>query len=301
MSLKNIDLNLFVLFEVIYDAGNLTQASHILNVTQPAVSNALARLRAQVGDPLFVHSGKRMNPTATADELIGPVRQALRLLQGTVDREPLFEPSESKKVIRLSIGDVGEAIILPRFAQILQVEAPQMKISVYQVERKLIGKKLAANEIDFAIDIPTTVEGQLMQVSLTSDQQVCVVAPNHALASNLELSLEDYLACNHIHVSSRKKGGGVADLGLGKLGVSRNILVRLQHYQAAFALLENSNLLLTAPKSLAGLYPCKSFELPFVTPNLDLSLYWHKSTERSGVNNWVRAKLQEATLGSSCV
>jgi len=297
MSLKNIDLNLFVLFEVIYDAGNLTQASHILNVTQPAVSNALARLRAQVGDPLFVHSDKRMNPTATADELIGPVRQALRLLQGTVDKEPHFEPRESKKIIRLSIGDVGEAIILPRFVEILQEEAPQMKINVFQVERKLIGKKLAANEIDFAVDIPTTVEGQLMQLSLTSDHQVCVVTLGHVLASNSEISLEDYLSCGHIHVSSRKRGGGVADIGLGSLGVSRNILVRLQHYQAGFALLEKSDLMLTAPRSLADLYNVKSFELPFAAPNLDLNLYWHKSAERSGVNNWVRNKLQQAALG----
>lgn len=295
MNLRNIDLNLFVTFEVIYDAGNLTQAAHILNVTQPAVSNALARLREQVGDPLFVHAGKRMNPTATADELIGPVRQALKLLQGSVEREVVFEPQESKKVIRLSIGDVGEAIILPKFVEILQEQAPQMKINVFQVERKSIGKKLAANEIDFAIDIPMTVEGQLRQVSLTSDSQVCVVSRNHLLASRDVVGLDDYLSSSHIHVSSRLKGGGVADIGLGKLGVSRNILVRLLHYQAAFALLDKSDLVLTAPKLLADLYPFKIFDLPFIAPNLDLNLYWHKSTERSGVNNWIRAKLQEAT------
>ncbi|MBL4906993.1 MAG: LysR family transcriptional regulator [Sneathiella sp.] len=294
MKLRNFDLNLFVTFEVIYDSGNLTQAAQILNVTQPAVSNSLARLRDRIGDPLFIHAGKRMNPTATADELIGPVRHALELLQGSIERDVEFDPAQSTKIIRLSIGDVGETVLLPRFVEKIRKSAPHIKINVFQVERRSLAKQLAANEIDFAVDIPMPVEGQLRQISLMSDHQVCALSETHPLASKSAITLEEYLSSEHIHVSSRRKGSGVADIELNKLGVVRNNVVRLQHYLAAFALLEQTELLLTTPASLARPYRCKIFDLPFEAPNLDLQLYWHKSSERSSESNWIRHKLLEA-------
>ncbi len=296
MKLRDLDLNLFVTFEVIYDAGNLTQAAQILNVTQPAVSNALARLRDRIGDPLFIHSGKKMNPTATADELIGPVRQALQLLQGSVAKDALFDPSKSAKTIKLSIGDVGETILLPKIVEKIRSQAPHIKIHVFQVDRRSLAKSLAANEIDIAVDIPTPVEGELRQISLMSDHQVCALSETHPLAKKADLSLFDYLESEHIHVSSRRKGGGVADIELSKLGKIRNNVVRLQHYQAAFALVEQTDLLLTTPASLARPYRCKIFDLPFKAPNLDLHLYWHKSSERSSESNWIRGQMQEAVL-----
>ena len=91
--LKNFDLNLFVVFEAIYTHGNLTLAAQVLNVTQPAVSNTLARLRDRLDDPLFIHAGKKMNPTPMAQKMIGPVRQALRLLQSGISAvRVLFAP-----------------------------------------------------------------------------------------------------------------------------------------------------------------------------------------------------------------
>ncbi len=286
-----------MIFEVIYDSGNLTQAANILNVTQPAVSNALARLRSQVGDPLFIHAGKRMNPTAAADELIGPVRQALKLLETGLERDQEFNPAEIRKTVRLSIGDVGESIILPRFIATLRREAPSIRVHAFQLERRSLGQKLAASEIDFAIDIPMQIDGQLRQVSLLSEHQVVALSEKHPLAAGKTLTLEEYLSEEHIHVSSRKKGGGVADLGLSRLGRTRQNVVRLQHYQAAFSLLAQSRYLLTTPVSLTELYPCRVFDLPFEAPDLELQLYWHHSSEQSGVNNWIREKLIEAARG----
>jgi len=292
--LHTIDLNLFVLFEVIYDTGSLTQTAQTLNKTQPAISNALARLRRSVGDPLFIHAGKKMNPTARADDLIGPVRQALRLLQDSLSDETGFNPALVRKTVRLSVGDIGETIILPGFLKILRQEAPGISVHVVQIPRRSIARKLAVSEIDLAIDILMSVGGELRQCPLMSDRQVCVLSFDHPLASEKELTLEAYLANGHIHVSSRSKGDGVADIGLGKFGASRTKIVRLQHHQAAFAMLDQSGLLLAAPSKLAELYPCKVFELPFEAPGLDLHLYWHNSTEGSALGRWLREKMIEA-------
>ena len=119
------------------------------------------------------------------------------------------------------------------------------------------------------------------------------MSTTHSLAGHDEISLNDYLACDHIHVSYRRRGGGVADLGLGKIGVVRNRIIRLQHHQAAFAMLEESNLMLSAPSRLAELYPCKIFPLPFEAPSLDLQLYWHSGAENIAFHEWLRGVLKD--------
>jgi len=291
--LRNFDLNLFVVFEVIYDTGNLTQAAGALNKTQPAISNALARLRQSVGDPLFVNSGKRMNPTARADELIGPVRKALQLFQNNLLQDQEFNPKEIRKTIRLSVGDIGETIFLPRLIGLLREKAPNISLQIFQLNRRAIPRKLATSEIDFAVDIPIPVDDGLRQMPLLSDVQVVAVSKTHPLAGKTNLSLTEYLEGDHIHVSYRRTGGGVADVGLSQMGMSRNIVVRLQHHQAGFALLKQTDMLLSAPSNLAKLHDCKVFDLPFSAPNLDMNLYWHKSADKTALNTWFRSGLSK--------
>ncbi|MBE7638443.1 LysR family transcriptional regulator [Sneathiella sp. P13V-1] len=292
--MMNMDLNLFTVFVSIYETRNLTETARRLHKTQPAVSNALGRLRVEVGDPLFIHGGGKMNPTPVADELIGNVRQGVSLLQKSVVREPEFDPFQAKKSLRVSIGDIGEAVLLPPLYKALHEEAPNLTFQAYQVERRQMLRQLASNEVDFAVDIPLVYDDpDLRQVSLYSERQVCAVSKNHPLAQSDILELGDYLNAQHIHVSSRRRGGGVADIGLGKIGAKRDNVVRMQHYNGAFALLENSDLLLTVPYSLARLYECHYFDLPFEAPTLDLNLYWHSSSEQSAISRWVRARFIE--------
>ncbi|WP_288901049.1 LysR family transcriptional regulator [uncultured Sneathiella sp.] len=291
MNLSQIDLNLFMTFEAIYTHGNLTLAARHLNVTQPAVSNALARLRERLDDPLFIHAGKRMNPTPMAQRMIGPVRQALRLLLTGISAEEDFDPLTSEKVMRIAIGDIGETILLPRLVERLRQLAPLMTIQAFQVPRRSIPRRLSLGEIDFAVDIPLLANSQLIHGRLMSDQQVCVVGQNHPLAGKAELSLDDYLSLTHILVSSRPRGGGLVDLELGKVGVSRNIAVRLQHYQSAFHMIEQTSLALTAPLQLTRMYSCRTFPLPFAAPNLELQLYWHISTDQTEAGKWLRDQI----------
>lgn len=294
MGLLSMDLNLFRVFASIYETRNLTESAKRLHKTQPAISNALSRLREQLGDPLFVHGGNQMNPTPYADELINSVEQGLSLLDRSVERAEDFNPAQARKNLRISIGDIGEAILLPSFFRVLHEEAPHVTLQSYQVERRQVFNLLASNDIDFAVDIPLSYDDHhIRQFSLYSDRQVCAVSKKHPFAKQPTLSLEDYLTSEHIHVSRRRRGGGVADIGLGKIGAKRESIVRMQHYHGAFALLDHSNLLLTVPYSLAQMYNCHYFELPFDAPTLDLNLYWHSSSEQSALSRWARGKLLE--------
>ena len=299
MNLSHIDLNLFLTFEAIYTHGNLTLASRHLNVTQPAVSNALARLRERLDDPLFIHAGRRMNPTAMAQKMIGPVRQALRLLQSGISVEEEFDPAKSDKVVRLSIGDIGETILLPGLVEKLRRIAPSVTIQAFHVPRRSVPRRLSLGEIDFAVDIPLLASTQLIHDKLMSDQQVCVVGEQHPLADKEQLSLEDYLKMTHILVSSRPRGGGLVDIELGKAGLSRRIGVRLQHYQSAFHMVEQTNLALTTPLQLSRMYKCRVFPLPFDAPNLELQLYWHVSADQTAMSKWLREQIFSVVSGQS--
>jgi DNA-binding transcriptional LysR family regulator len=291
MNLRTLDLNLFLTFEAVYSHGNLTQAARKLNVTQPAVSNALSRLRQKLDDPLFIHAGRRMNPTPMAQKMIGPVRQALRLLDGSIDSDDDFDPAVSEKVVRIGIGDIGETILLPDLVARLYAQAPLMRVQAFHVPRRSIPKKLALGEIDFAVDIPMPGFAELMHHNLMSDEQVCVVGEHHPLAKQDSLSLEEFLDMSHILVSSRQRGGGIVDIELGQMGPSRRIAVRLQHYQAAFHMLQRTNFALTAPLRLTRMYKCHVFKLPLTVPNLEFRLYWHKSTEQANVSKWLRKQI----------
>ena len=166
-----------------------------------------------------------------------------------------------------------------------------MTIQVIHVPRRSIPRRLSLGEIDFAVDIPLLANTQLIHGKLMSDQQVCVIGQHHLLADKVQLTLEDYLDMTHILVSSRPRGGGLVDIELGKVGFSRRIAVRLQHYQSAFHMIEQTNLALTAPLQLSRMYNCRTFPLPFEAPNLELQLYWHISADQTAVSKWLREQI----------
>lgn len=114
MNLTKVDLNLFIVFDAIYTEANLTRAGQIVGITQPAVSNALSRLRETFNDPLFVRTAQGMVPTPMAQNIIGPVRNALQLLRVSVQESRSFDPQQANKTYRISMTDLTEAVILPR-------------------------------------------------------------------------------------------------------------------------------------------------------------------------------------------
>ena len=120
MNLNKVDLNLFIVFDAIYTEANLTRAGQIVGITQPAVSNALARLRETFNDPLFVRTAQGMVPTPMAQNIIGPVRNALQLLRVSVQESRTFSPAQANKTFRISMTDLTEAVMLPPLFQRLR-------------------------------------------------------------------------------------------------------------------------------------------------------------------------------------
>ena len=294
MNLAQIDLNLFVVFDVVFAERNLTRASEILHVTQPAVSNALARLRATFDDPLFVRSGRRMAPTPAAQNLIGPVREALRRLQSGLESRARFDPATASRTFHLAMGDVQASLVMPKLLARLRERAPEVRLQCHTLERAEIEPELAAGTLDFAVDIPQLGRGRLRELPILHDQSyVCVLRRSHPLARK-KLTLERYLALPQVTVSARRRGRSYIDIALGRIGAQANTVLRLSHYQPAFHVVLASDLALSPPGSLAAWYDVQVRELPFEVPPLDSILYWHRNAEHDPGNAWLREQIAEA-------
>ena len=295
MNLSKIDLNLFVVFDAIYSEANLTRAGEIIGITQPAVSNSLSRLRTMFDDPLFVRTAKGMTPTPVARNIIGPIRQALSLMRSSVQDSDSFCPETSQKLFRFSMTDLAETTVLPGLFKILREQAPGIDVESYAVKRRDMARELAAGNLDLAIDAPLITDPHVYHSGLIADRLVCVMRADHKEIDS-SMSVAQYLALSHLHVSTRKRGLGQVDLELGKMGLRRRISLRTRHYLMTPEIIEKSDLALTVQlrfaEQITSRFKLKYCALPFEVPTLETHLYWHESTDQDPANKWMRNLLQ---------
>jgi len=288
MNLSDKDLNLFVVFDVIYTERNLTKSGEVLGITQPAVSNALSRLRENFNDELFVRTSKGMVPTPVAENMVNDIRQALDLIRNSISESESFNPKTANATFRISIGDTSEYRLLPQLIKNISNSAPGVDVESYLTPRTETPKELAAGNIDFAIDPPIHSDPNLKNKKIYQDDYVLVVNKKHPIAKKKKISLEDYLNLSHIHISKRASGLGHVDTTLNRLGLTRRIALRAQHFLVAPYIIDQSNLAMTTIKSFSRGRELKVFQLPFKINPLVLHLYWHVNKDMDPANKWMR-------------
>ena len=288
MNLSDKDLNLFVVFDVIYTERNLTKSGEVLGITQPAVSNALSRLRENFNDELFVRTSKGMVPTPVAENMVNDIRQALDLIRNSISESESFNPKTANATFRISIGDTSEYRLLPQLIKNISNLAPGVDVESYLTPRTETPKELAAGNIDFAIDPPIHSDPNLKNKKIYQDDYVLVVNKKHPIAKKKKISLEDYLNLSHIHISKRASGLGHVDTTLNRLGLTRRIALKAQHFLVAPYIIDQSNLVMTTIKSFSRGRELKVFQLPFKINPLVLHLYWHVNKDMDPANKWMR-------------
>lgn len=288
MRLGRVDLNLFVVFDAIYRERSVTKVAVLLNLTQPAVSNALSRLRQTFDDPLFVRTPEGMSPTPVADSVVGDVRQALDLLGRSVGANARFAPETSEKVFRLGMNDLAEALLLPALQASLAAAAPRASISSYYPGREAAVEALKAGVGDLLVDVAELNARDLGHCRLGVLPYVVALRPGHPLLG-AGVSLDDYLAAEHVHVSSRQRGRGHTDVALHALGQRRRVSLRVQHYLVAARVVAQTDLLWTAPQALVAGLPLVQLPLPFAVEPLRWNLYWPKGADGDPASQWLRA------------
>lgn len=290
MNIKTFDLNLLRVFDAIYVERNVSRAASVAGLSQPAMSNALLRLRKACSDALFVRTTGGMEPTALADELIGPVRQALAILQQSLERPNGFEPKASERTCKILLSDAGEGIVLPRLISAVLREAPHVRIEALRRPNDQYQQLLQSGEADLAIGNLAFLKSGFYQQRLFGDPYCCLARKRHPFIGP-GFPLQAFLTAQHVAVAT----GNADDLverALSKMRAKRDVILRVTHYHVAADVVERSNLVVTVPRNAArNARGVQILPVPLSIPAADVRQFWHRRAHKDPANQWLRGTL----------
>lgn len=309
MRFLNLDLNLLRVFDAVMTEQNLTRAAGRLAMSQPAVSNALRRLREALGDDLLIRTAHGVKPTPRADSLWPAVRRALTDLEEAITPEDSFDISRAQNTFRLAMADATAAMWLPALVRSIEKEAPGLTIRMVPLTTREPRPMLLRGDIDMAVGFFPGVATQLAggqtasvspirHVQLYTGRYVCVMRKDHPLAKE-PLTVDGYCAANHLLVSFSGRAQGLVDEALAQLGRERRILLTVNQFFTAGRVVTTSDLITVLPRHLVastgttGALITK--ELPFDMPNVHVDMLWHERDTRSPAHKWLRAHLSGTT------
>lgn len=295
MNVKGLDLNLLRVFDAVLRDGSVTSAAKYLGLTQPAVSNALARLRARFEDALFVRTATGMDATPFARELAEPVRQALALLESALAHGPGFDPATSTRAFRFYMSDLGQIEFLPPLVERARRVAPGVRLEAVALEVEDIGDALASGTLDLAVGFLPGLGPPVRRQPLFRDPYVCLMRADHP-AIGKKLTRKKFLAASHALVSYRG-GHRVIEEALERAGLARRIALRVPHFTVVPMVLERTDLILILPARVARVYErrgrFKSLPPPVPIPPADVAAHWHERFERDPGSRWLRELIVE--------
>ena len=295
MNIKNFDLNLLVVFKTLYEERNVTKASKKIGITQPAMSNALNRLRYLVKDELFIRGPKGMRPTPRANELASPIQTALNNLELSLSSIN-FDPLTTKKLYKISISDDVAPLILPNLINFLEKESPNSSLRIRSEQGSEALKLLDSNDIDFAIGRFEMVSTRFESVDLYTEKYVCMMNSDHPLAKDEKLSIEQYLSSKHLRVAPAGTPVAPIDRSLSQLNLEREIFARIDLVTMAPLILKNSDLILTLPSKtaqrMAKNYNFSIAELPIGLEQRQTKLLWHRELTNHPAYDWIKNQIR---------
>ncbi|MDM0014343.1 LysR family transcriptional regulator [Variovorax sp. J22P168] len=308
VNFRTLDLNLLRVFDEVMAERNLTRAARNLSITQPAVSNALRRLRDVVGDELVHRSGAGVEPTPRALALWPTVRDALRQLQHTLAPGE-FDAGIADTTFLLAMADATAAELMPGLIGIVEREARAISLRVLPLTTRDPRRMLEQEEVDVAIGYFPAVIASLAArgqsgVGVPFESQrlyvgeyVCVMRRDHPLAGS-PLTLDAFCAARHLLVSFSGRPYGFIDQTLGALGRERRIVVTVNQFYTAGRVVANSDLLAVMPRHfvrVTGIDEQLALrELPFHHPLVHVDALWHRRAQHARAHGWLREALLRA-------
>lgn len=288
---RNIDLNLLVVFNEVFQEQQISSVAKRLNLSQPAVSNALARLRKTFDDQLFVRTKEGMQPTPFAEQLAEPIRLALNGLTQAMNVQENFDAAGSSRHFVIALTDVAELYFMPILIRQLAKSAPNIRISTQRTEKLNLMSELGSGKIDVAIGAFNAVSEALFQRRLFKQNYVLMMRARHPLAKEA-ITLKKLLAAEHLLVASNESPYDRINQRLEKAGVLKRVKFSVPHFTAVPYIISNSDLLVTVPQKLAesAVMPFKLHyqPTPLRLPDLQTNIFWHRRYNQDQANQWLR-------------
>jgi DNA-binding transcriptional LysR family regulator len=306
---RTLDLNLLRVFDEVMAEGSLTRAARNLSLTQPAVSNALRRLRETLGDELVQRSGQGMAPTPRARAIWPAVREALAQLQSSLIPNE-FVPAEANTSFVLAMSDASAAELIPGLTETLEKQAPRVTLRVVPLTTRDPRSLLDEEACDLAVGYFPSMLADLTARKQSGEPQpffhqrlftgeyVCVMRKDHPLAQGT-LTIDAFCAARHMLVSFSGRPFGFVDEALATLGRERFVVLTVNQFFTAARVVANANLLTVLPLhflKVTGFADQLVFRpLPFEVSPVLVDAVWHRRSQQRSSHVWLREVVQRAT------
>ena len=313
MNFLTLDLNLLRVFDLVMVERNVTRAAAKLATTQPAVSNALRRLREATGDELFIPGPTGVTPTLHAQAVWPAVRLAMESLRCAFDPQD-FDPATDERCFTLAMADATAAVLLPSILEALDSDRARVDLRIEPLNTRDPRPDLEKGSADAAIGFFPDVARGLAAAGANADcvldrlygcEYVCVMRSSHPLARAPGLSLDDYCAARHVRVNFAGRPRGFVDEALARLGRTRRVVLTVNQFSTAARVVHKSDLLSVFPRSylpasgLASGLAVRSF--PCELPAIDVGMLWHRRHERDPAQRWFRGVVKRAAQAAAGV
>jgi DNA-binding transcriptional LysR family regulator len=296
VNLAGVELKLLVVFDAVMSEGSVTRAGTRLGMTQPAVSNALGRLRHLLKDQLFVRAQGSIRPTPRALELTGPVRQALRQIEAVLDPSD-FDPARDARVFKLAMSDHAAVIILPQLVQRLETIAPDVALQVRPKLDWCLPDLLDGHEIDCAVGVIPDAPVRFSRIVLFDDVYMCAMRRGHPLTRG-KLTLAGFAAAKNLAVRSADRSANLIDHVLESRGLQRRMALTVDQFCVVPAIIANTDLVATVLRrkavQLGVLENPDLVVLPLPLPPVEAILLWHPSVTHHKAHRWMREVLVDS-------
>lgn len=301
MNIGTVDLNLLTAFEALVQERNVSRAAADIGITQPAMSNALARLRALFNDPLLVRAGRTMVLTARAREAEDPIRQALNLVRHTLSKRGESAISSLSRTFTVGATEYVEHLLLPQLVSRVEQAAPHVRLVVkrlptlFQMPEMELRDGLLDLAIGFFNDGPSVGPGLSSEV-LFRDHHVCVLRKGHP-QERLPMTLERFRSLGHVAVFYRTDQSSVLDQMLRQRGFERRVVVKVPHMLSALAVVSATDLVCALPGHIARAFSrsmrLKCARLPLEIPSVKCTVAWHARHDQDEAFGWLRKQIRE--------
>ena len=288
--MDTIDIRLLMVFDAIYKTRSVTAAAEALDLGQPAVSVALAKLRHHFGNPLFVRTSNGMEPTPFSEGLVQPVREVLAAVEKVLGHHGEFQPASSERNFRICMTDISQLVLLPRLWETLRETAPGIRIEIVPMSDDT-ARLLESGEADLAVGFLPQLEAGFHQQPLFVQSFVCMVARDHPRIGD-SLDLARFEAEDHAVISSSGAAPTILEREIARQGIKRRIALKIPSFLGAAFVIEHTDLLLTVPQRLGevlqGRGAFRFLPVPFPLPEYEVKQHWHARYHHDEGNRWLR-------------
>lgn len=290
-SLRKLDLNLLVVFDALMRERSVSRAAQRCFLSQPAMSNALKRLREMLDDPLLVRTANGMRPSPRAEALEAPIRSLLNQLGSQLQPPDSFDAATTSRRFCIALTSYGENLVLPKMSQVFSEQAPNAHLEIKRLGESLPIEELESGDTDLVLGVKAYLPPlkQLESTLFLSERMVCLARKKQRRSASL--SLDAYLAHRHIYPSPLGVKNNIVDSWLEQQGVARDIAISTHSYLVAARIAAESDYLLSLPyriaEQLKQFLPLSILEPPENFPTFELSLIWHPLYGKEPAMRWL--------------